>query len=73
MLVVPLPYSLDRVNLLSQLKLPIDLWIELYGLLRLSKDESLDYIRLLKSKKDKLLMSMNPEKKDSFVLNKKDS
>ena len=73
MLVVPLPYSLDRVNLLSQLKLPIGLWIELYGLLRLSKDESLDYIRLLKSRKDKLLMSMNPEKKDSFVLNKKDS
>jgi hypothetical protein len=73
MLVVPLPYSLDKVNLLLQLRLPIGLWTELYGLLRLSKGEFLDFIKLLKLKKDKLLMFMNQEKRDLLELSKRDS
>jgi hypothetical protein len=64
MLVVHLPYSLDKVKLLLQSRLLIGLWTELYGLLRLSKDEFLGFTKLLRLKNDKLLMSMNPEKKD---------
>jgi hypothetical protein len=70
---VPLPYSLEKVNLLSQLRLPIGLWTELSGLLRLSKDEFLDFIKLLRLKKDKLLMFMNQEKRDLLELSKRDS
>lgn len=68
----PLLYSLERANHSSQSRLPIGLWTELSGLLRLSKDEFLDYIRSLKSKKEKLLMSMSQEKKDSSEWNRKD-
>ena len=73
MLAEPLPSSLGKVNHSSQSRLPIGSWTELYGLLRLSKDELLGFTRLLKSKKEKLLMFMNPEKKDSSELNKRDS
>jgi hypothetical protein len=69
----PLPSSSEKVNHSSQSRLPIGSWTELYGLLRLSKDELLGFTRLLKSKKEKLLMFMNPEKKDSSELNKRDS